>query len=307
MSKRPPNDTLVALFKDKTDFLLARDEGWYRIPTSSRVPTLVQSGTLRYISFYFKKSFGDWKYSIRHVAPVTKVEVVRRVVLFPNETPNRNSDSTYHKISFGPLQALPKPIISHRGRQLLLFPTTLEKLQNAEELNDIFADSPLEERLWAELKKHNLPAERQFFLKTNENNWICDFAFFCKNGTIDVECDGDTYHMQPERVVYDKGRNNEITAVANWAVLRFTTQHLMHEMDHTILTIKRKIDKFGGLHYAAEDTFRYVSRQDGQLGLFERAYPLNLSPQCHANASLSGQCCWPRGSWRGWFWNWRRL
>ena len=269
MSKRPPNDTLVALFKDKTDFLLARDEGWYRIPTSSRVPAMVEDGSLRYISFYFKKSFGEWKYSIRHVAVVTSINVMRRRALFPDEKPNGKSDKTYYKISFGPLEALPKPIISHRGRQLLFIPTTFDKLQHADEINDIFADSPLEERLWMELKKHNLPAERQFYLQTNEANWTCDFAFFCKNGTIDVECDGDTYHMQPEQVIYDKGRNNEITAVANWAVLRFTTRHLMNEMDHTIRTIKRKIDKFGGLHYAAEDTFRYVSKQDGQLGLFD--------------------------------------
>ena len=157
MSRRPPNDTLVALFKDKADFLLARDEGWYRIPTSSRVPSMIEDGTLRYISFYFKKSFGDWKYSIRHIAPVTGIGVVKRRVLFPDETPNGKSDKTYYKISFGPLQDLPKPVVSHRGRQLLFIPTTLDKLQNADEINDIFADSPLEERLWAELKKHKLP------------------------------------------------------------------------------------------------------------------------------------------------------
>lgn len=269
MSTRPPNDTLIAAFKDKQDYLYARDEGWYRIPTSSRVPDMVRDGTVRYISFYFKKVFGDWKYSIRQVAVVKQVEVLKRRILLPNEALNIKSDKTYYKITFGPLKELPTPIISHRGRQLLFIPTTLDKLRKAEEINDVFADSPLEERLWSELKKHKLPAERQFYLQTNEHNWICDFAFFCKNGTIDVECDGDTYHMQPDQVIYDKGRNNEIAAVANWAVLRFTTKHLMNEMDHTIRTIKRKIDKFGGLHYAAEDTFRYVSKQDGQLGLFE--------------------------------------
>ena len=92
MSKHPPNDTLVALFKDKTDFLLARDEGWYRIPTNSRVPAMVEDGGLRYISFYFKKSFGEWKYSIRHVAAVTSINVMQRRVLFPDETLNGKSE-----------------------------------------------------------------------------------------------------------------------------------------------------------------------------------------------------------------------
>lgn len=40
-------------------------------------------------------------------------------------------------------------------------------------------------------------------------------------------------------------------------------------MDHTIRTIKRKIDRFGGLHYVQEDAYKYVSKHDGQLGLFE--------------------------------------
>lgn len=269
MTKRPPNDTLVALFKDKTDYLITHDQGWYRIPTSSRVPATVKDGSLQYIAFYFKKLFGELKYSIRQYAPVSKVTQATRRDLLPNQPYHPKAGQLYYKISFGPLQDLHRPVLSHRGRNLLFIPTTLEKLIHADEINDIFADSPLEDRLWAELKRQNLPAERQFLLRTNDDNWICDFAFFCKTGTIDVECDGDTYHMKPEQVIYDKNRNNQIAAVANWATLRFTTKHLIEEMPSTMQTIKRKIDKFGGFHYVQEDTYRYVSKQNGQLGLFE--------------------------------------
>lgn len=265
----PPNDTLVAAFKEKKNYLIARDQGWYHIPVHSPVNTMIEEGRVQYISFYFKKVFDSWKFSVRHVAKVENITKVKRKILFPEDIMDKKSDVLYYKISFNRLYDLPKPIISHRGRRILFIPTTLHKIKHATELNDLFADSPLEDLLWTELKKQNLPAERQFNLQTNEANWICDFAFFCKSGTIDVECDGDTYHMRPDQVIYDKGRNNEITAVANWAVLRFTTKHLMEEMDHTIRTIKRKIDKFGGLHYAQEDAYRYVSRSNGQLGLFE--------------------------------------
>lgn len=184
---------------------------------------------------------------------------VPRRALFPHEAHTAKSSQLYYKITFGSLKDLPRPILNHRGRQLLFIPTTLDKLIRADEINDVFSDSPLEEQLWIELKKHDLPAERQFLLRTNDDNWICDFAFFCKTGTIDVECDGDTYHMQPEQVIYDKNRNNQIAAVANWSTLRFTTKHLLDEMPQTIQTIKRKIDKFGGLYYAQENTYKYVS------------------------------------------------
>lgn len=269
MAKYPLNDTLVALFKDKNDYLIAQNQRWYRIPTTSRLPAMVQDGSIRYIAFYFKKSFDNLKYSIRQYASVVSVTRVSRRNLLPDQPYHPKADQLYYKISFGPLEDLPKPILSHRGRQILFIPTTFDKLIRADEINDVFADSPLEDRLWKELKRNNLPAERQFFLKTNQENWICDFALFCKKGNINVECDGDEHHMKPEQVIYDKNRNNQISAVADWTPLRFTTKHLYEEMPKTILTIKRKIDKLGGLHYAQEDTYRYVSKQDGQLGLFE--------------------------------------
>lgn len=159
------NDTIVALFKDKNDFLIARDENWYRIPARSRVPEILKDGTVKYISFYFKKEFGDWKYSIRHYAKIYNVQQVRRRDLMPHQPYHPQANALYYKISFEPLRDLPKPIISQRGRIIIFIPTTLQKLYMANDFNDIFSDSPLEETLWAELKKNNLPAERQFFFK----------------------------------------------------------------------------------------------------------------------------------------------
>ena len=268
----PPNDTLVAAFKEENDYIIAQKQGWYRARVNyKQTPVILKNGTVKYISFYFKKVFKDIKYSIRQYAPVTDIQVVSRLDLLPSQPYHPRAKDKYYKISFGQLNELPQPILSHRGRQLLFIPTTLHKLQHATEINDIFADSPLEDLLWAELKKYNLPAERQFYLQTNVENWICDFAIFCKNGIINVECDGDEYHMKPEQVIYDKHRNNQISAVANWSPLRFTTKHLVNEMPQTIQTIKRKIDKLGGIQVVNEDeiTYRYVSKQDGQLGLFD--------------------------------------
>jgi very-short-patch-repair endonuclease len=267
----PQNDTLVAAFKNKEDFLYARDQGWYRIPVNSPMTSMIESGRIKYISFYFKNLFGPWKYSIRHVARVSNLIKIKRHAFFPNEPLNPKSESIYYQINFGPLHDLPQPILCFRGRRILFIPTTLHKLQNATEINDIFADSPLEDLLWAELKRNNLPAERQFYLQTNTENWICDFAIFCKKGNINVECDGDEYHMKPEQVIYDKHRNNQISAVANWSPLRFTTRHLLNEIPQTIQTIKRKIDKLEGIEVITEDkiTYRYVLKQDGQLNLFD--------------------------------------
>ncbi|MCY7358599.1 MAG: hypothetical protein LH609_14300 [Rudanella sp.] len=53
MAKRLSNDSLIALFKDKTDFLIARDQGWYRIPTSSRIPLIMEDGSIRFGGLHY--------------------------------------------------------------------------------------------------------------------------------------------------------------------------------------------------------------------------------------------------------------
>lgn len=265
------NDVLIVLTKEPKDFHIAQTQHWYRIPTATRTPSNLKDGTVRYIAFYFPKAFNALKNAIRYYAKITKIETVSRKELFPGETLNKKSVKTYYKISFADLIELPTPIISHRPRQILFIPTTWAKFSLAKEINDVFNDSPLEEKLWAELKKKNWPAERQVLLQTNEKNWLCDFVFYCAKGTVDVECDGDTYHMKPEAVIYDKARNNEIAAVADWDVLRFTTQHIEKNMDWILRTIGRKIDRLGGLKYpqlAQEDVVRYVSKNENQLDLF---------------------------------------
>jgi very-short-patch-repair endonuclease len=252
----PPCDVLVALAKEPSDFYIAQTQQWYRIPTSSRLPVMLRAQTARIIAFYFPEKFKELKSSIRFFAPITGIELVSRQQLFPTETPNSKSAKQYYKISFGPLQELPKPIFSYRPRFILFIPTTWEKFSQAEELNDLYHESPLEDKLWLELKRHNLPAERQVLLPTTGKHWICDFAFYCAKGKIDVECDGDSYHMHPDAVRYDKARNNEITAVAGWDILRFTTRNIEEELPQTVHFIKSKIDRLGGLHYAREGVVR---------------------------------------------------
>lgn len=76
--KKPINNVLVVLVKDKTDWLIAQTEGWYRIPTDSRTPANLRENKVEYISFYFPKKFGDDKYSIRFYAPIIDVQKVCR-------------------------------------------------------------------------------------------------------------------------------------------------------------------------------------------------------------------------------------
>ena len=51
-------DFLVALMNNKSDFRIAKEQNWYRIPCSTKmVPKSVANKTLKYIAFYQTKIF----------------------------------------------------------------------------------------------------------------------------------------------------------------------------------------------------------------------------------------------------------
>jgi very-short-patch-repair endonuclease len=87
----------------------------------------------------------------------------------------------------------------------------------------LFDESPLEDLFWYELKKINIPAERQWQIKIETFNYQLDFALFCNTGSLDVETDGDSWHLIRNRVKSDNRRNNNLEALG-WHVLRFNTQ-----------------------------------------------------------------------------------
>jgi very-short-patch-repair endonuclease len=238
----PSKRVLVALMNNRRDFAIARDQHWYRIPVKS-APRGIDS---KYIAFYQTSAFGAEKWSIRYRAEVEKLETVRRVELLPDEAHHPHAEEKYFKLHLRDLEQLEYPIVSRRGRRIVFIPTTLAKFNLATEINDLFHESPLEDLLWEQLKRMHLTAERQFYLTVNKARYCLDFALFCVNGFIDVECDGDQWHSDKPQIASDNQRNNDLSS-GGWSVLRFNTLQLQGQMDHCLETIRRTVRSRGGL------------------------------------------------------------
>jgi hypothetical protein len=157
---RPDDPVLVAIMNNAHDFALARDKHWYRIPVSSD-KWLKRVWPPLWLAFYQTKIFGVERYAIRYFADVRDIRDVPRSDLFPNQPRDQKSQKIYHQLMLGPLQRLPRPIISHRRRRILFIPTNGSKFLHAAEINDLYNESPLEDRLWVELKRLSVNAERQ--------------------------------------------------------------------------------------------------------------------------------------------------
>lgn len=268
-NKEVTRNTLVAIFKYKSDLSIALNKNWYRIPVKTkRTPPTVRENKLEYIAFYQTSIFNEEAFKIRWFAKVKNISVVKRKDLFPEEPRNLKSKEEYYKIEFEKCEELEKPIISKRHRRMLFVNTTYERLINSTELNDLFIESPIEEKLWQKLREEKIEAERQFMLRTKTRLYYLDFALFCKERNLDVECDGDEYHLSVSDVKYDKKRNNELTKLG-WVILRYHTDQLTGNINKVIGEVKETINRYGGLQLAAnQNNFKFFPSDD-QIQLFE--------------------------------------
>ncbi len=240
-------EVLVAIVNNRRDFKIACERCWYRIPVDSTQKFLKSRWPPQWLAFYQTKMFEGEAYAVNYYAPVLEIREAYREQLFPDEPLNPKSGKRYYQVLLRPLQQLTKPIFSRRQRRIVFIPTTTEKFFNALEINDLYDGSPLEDRLWAELKRQQIWAERQEDVKVNNRNYKLDFAIYCCNGKVNVETDGDTYHADPKKTMADNLRNNDLASVG-WQVLRFSTRHIQTEMlEYCTPIIAKTVEYLGGL------------------------------------------------------------
>ena len=269
-------EVLVAILKEKSDLAILQDQGWYRIPVRSaprRWPP-------KWLAFYQPSAFKEDAYRIRYYGQVVDIMEIKRRELFPTEFESTKSDQLYYRLQIESLEEREQPIPSFRPRRLVFVPTTWEKFVFAEQINDLFDDSPLEDRLWVELKKLLIGAERQWGLQVNQQYYQLDFALFCTKGQIDIETDGEAWHAQRERIPLDNQRDNSVQTVG-WNVLRFTGKHINEQMgDYCLGKIGAMINRLGGLSdegLVPRQFFSYEGGRGQQLSLFESPEEYRIS------------------------------
>jgi len=258
---------IIALLNNRPDFERAEVEHWYRIPVQTAPEGLRH---IRWIAFYLTMAFGREKWSVRYWAKVRKITQARRADLIPEGKNHPRSQNLYYRLELGPLQLRPEPILSRRRRRIVFIPSVWKKFTAALEINDLVHGSPLEDRSWAAFKQEEIEAERQWWEGDKKTRYCLDFALFCPERNIDVECDGDTWHIKPEAAAHDNARNNFLEQ-RGWHVLRFNTGQLTDDLPTCVRNVTTLINRCGGL-IRADDSVKHipVTGSDGwkQLRLF---------------------------------------
>jgi very-short-patch-repair endonuclease len=233
---------LVAVVTRRKDWSLLQNEHWYRVPVRTAPDGITR---FRWIAFYQTAVFGAEKWAVNYLARVRRVTRARRIDLLPDEPGHPCALDDYWRVEVGHLELLPRPIPSLRLRRIVFIPTTLPRLKKACEINDLFCDSPIEDRLYSRLKRAGLSPERQYFVREPGPGNMLDLALFCRDGNVDLECDGERYHTGPTRAQIDRTRDNRLTS-AGWHILRFSGREIARSPDSCMRIIRRTVRRLGG-------------------------------------------------------------
>jgi len=259
------SEVLVALLKKKIQLVTLREKHWYHIP----IDHAPKRWPPEYIAFYQPSAFGDDAYRIRYYARVKEIVETPYKNLFPNLLKSSKSEKIYLQIFIDALKELSHPIPCRMPRAVVFISTKWNKFMHAEEMNDLFDDSPLEDDIWLALKSAGIPAERQWAEPVGKYFYQLDFAIFCNNGKIDVEADGNTWHAHRDRIPRDNQRNNDLEK-GGWHVLRFNGKEIRDEKSKYLVQVQETINRLGCLKDDGLVPRKFSKDEDGtqQLNLF---------------------------------------
>lgn len=224
---------LVVVINNPRDFEMARDEGWYRIPVK-RAPRQVGAD---YLAFYLTRALGPERWTIPYLSPVLRYRLVRRRDLLPEEPDHPHADDFYYKVELGPMRRLPRPIPSRRFRRVTFIPTTLERLLDAQEINDLWLGSDVQEQLHQALLYRDIPAEKNYVVAEGHAPYRADLVIPCLDGGVAV------------RLAHPRQRPSEELMAAGWSLLYLPPEEVAERLDEVLLQVEDRVREHGGVRY----------------------------------------------------------
>ena len=171
-AEQPDAPVLVVLANNLADWRRVVAEGWYRIPLKHAPRPVAAS----YLAFYQARVFGADAFKVRFYAPVRRYRIMTRREILPDEPDHPRADERYYRVEIGPLEELSYPVPSRRLRRITFIPTTLRRLQTADEINDLWIDDDAAEILWELFRDAGIKARRRLEIGEGSERYIAPVA-----------------------------------------------------------------------------------------------------------------------------------
>ena len=232
---------LVGVLKNKRDLNILLTENWYRMPVA-RAPRR----PFHYLAFYQPAIFGRRGKRIQYYARVLNCQTFKRSDLLPEESGHPRAGDYYFRVRVGKIKKLSRPIRNIIPRRVSFGFTTLNCLLKSKDVLQLYNIAPTEQIIEDGLKRAGIKAIAQYYVLSGQKRHRLDFAVFCRQGTIAIECDNKKAHAGPNQREKDKIKNAFLKQ-HGWIVIRLPEDDIVSDLKSCIIKIKQAIRKLGGL------------------------------------------------------------
>ena len=247
MIKNQPKDkgdkiVLVGVVKDWRDLNILLKENWYRIPVA-HAPTR----RFDYLAFYQPALFGRPGKCIRYYARVLNYQTIKRKDLLPAESNHLRAHEYYLLVRVGKVKKLPRPIRNIIPRRISFGFTTLNRLLKSRDILQLYNITPTEQITEDGLSRAGIRAIAKYYVSSGKKRYCLDFAVFCRQGAIAIECDNKKAHSSLRQREKDRIKKNVFLRRRGWLVIRLPEHDIVSDLAGCIVRIRKAIRKLGGL------------------------------------------------------------
>ena len=232
---------LVGVLKDRRDFAILLSENWYRIPMA-RAP----KRRFDYLAFYQPALFGRQGKRIQYYVRVLNRQIVKRSDLLADEPGHPKACDDYLRVRVGRIKKLACPIINIMPRRVSFGFTTLNHLLKSKNILQLYGIAPTEQILENGLRQAGIKSIAQYYVLGDKKRYCLDFAVFCRQGSIAVECDNKKAHSGLTQREKDKIKNNFLKR-RGWIVIRLSEEKIVSDLRGCVARIRKAVQKLGGL------------------------------------------------------------
>ena len=233
---------LIGVLKNKRDLGLLLKKKQYRIPAIS-----MPRRKAGYIAFYQPSALGRQGRMIRRYARIINCGIAKRKFIVPGEPDHPRANEDYYLLSLDDICELQAPIRNRSRTRVTFGFTTLAKLLKARTVLELFDVPPIEDLVAKALAEGGIKASKEHtFSLPGRKKYRLDFAVFCRKGLLDIECDGEKWHLRKTQVKKDAERDRALRN-EGWAILRLRESEIVRNIDKCTGRIREKIKRLGGL------------------------------------------------------------
>lgn len=232
---------LVAVIKNRRDLNILLTKNWYRIPAA-----YATNRQFDYLAFYEPALFGEEGKCIQYYARVLNHQTTKRRELLPDELNHPRVNNDYLLLQLDKIKKLPCPIRNIRPRRVSFAFTTLNHLLESKTVLQLYKVAPTEEIMEAGLRRAGLKTISQHYVLAGKKRYCLDFAVFCKQGAIAIECDNKKAHSGAAQRKKDEIKNAALRR-SGWTVIRFREEDIISDLKGCLVRIKKATQKLGGV------------------------------------------------------------